>query len=135
MSSGEPVLVPLKCDICNREMTMTIPGTGGALFTCECGQGWNFEPDRVTCKILARLYPYRMKEEDALYQEFLDYRVKQSAFYLDASVLSGLMSQQEADRQAAAFDLKLAAKRREIAKRKVWWHRLQTWYIGLWERS
>jgi hypothetical protein len=123
----EPVPVALKCDSCHWPvMRMQRYEAGGATFACEaCNQQWSFAPDgRVSCTVIAQLYPSKMDEDSALYQEFLAYRLKQCRFELEASLLCGALKKQEADRLMTAFEIQVADKRREIAARVPWWRRV-----------
>ena len=129
---AESAPVSLKCDCCGTAMTMRRYDNGGGRFTCQCGQRWEFQPGHTTSVVIARLYPSAMEDESPLYQEFLDYQVAQFSFQMEASVLCGLLDQQEATRKLSAFQEEVATVRREIARRKrSWWQRI----VGLWERQ
>lgn len=115
----EVIPVALKCDCCQGVMRMQPYEAGGATFTCQnCSQRWSLAPDgRASCTTIARMYPSKMDEASALYQEFLTYRLQELRFRFEASVLAGVLTQEQADRQMAGCETEVAKKRRQIAAR------------------
>lgn len=109
---------------------------GGGTFSCQnCTQRWSFTKSSSSCTVIARLYPNAMKEDSPLYQEYLEHRLAQRSFELQASVLCGLINEQESAILMDGFQTQVDDKRRDIAARayakRGFWQRL----IGLWERS
>jgi hypothetical protein len=103
---------------------------GGGAFDCQsCEQQWSFQPDGgSTCRVIARMYPSQMSEGSRIFDEYLDYRLSEVAFVLEAERLCGLISPEEKAEQFAEFVAKVDAKRAEIAaRRRRPWVRVKEW--------
>jgi hypothetical protein len=80
-----------------------------------------------------------MDESGALYQEFLQYQITQATFQLEARVLCGLLSREDANKQLEDFRAEVSRKQNEIIasrRKKAWWSRLtHTGLRALWGRG
>jgi hypothetical protein len=142
----DETLTDLACDCCGLPMTMCKYSEGGGQFACACGQRWRFTHSEASATILARLYPSRMDEQAAIYDEFLDHWLTQVTFHSKALVLCGLRSTTDAESDIAKAKQRVSDKRLEIETKrqqkagKSWFRRFARWaakngWVGPWERG
>lgn len=116
----------LSCDCCNAPMNMLLKD-GAAQFCCtKCDQRhWFYADGRHQYTVIGCLYPSNMKETDALYREFIDYRLKEATFYHSARRLAGLCTQSDADQQIEGMRARVEEKHKELdiaaVSRPKWW--------------
>jgi len=84
------------CDCCAAPMRARhYKNNGGALACISCSQSWNFSNDSITSSIVTRLYPSKMKEGSTLHREYVEYRLREHVFMVQAQYFFKLISNDE----------------------------------------
>lgn len=114
------------CESCGMKMRKKRFKNGGGILDClACRQNWSFQPDGSSSSALTTLWPSGMKEADAVYREYVDWRLKQWVFSANARCEIGLIDEAERARQIASATKTVEDwKRDHPPKSRLWIKRL-----------